>query len=678
MGSSKRNGCNEPAACCRKMKIRWVALPKRLWTERPLREKLALGVWLSVVPIMLVASLSALQNARGVVRERLRQQLIWDAEQASAWLTMWDREHERILTMAAEYPAIADGEPETAAQALSQIVKQFPNNSYAITKQDGTTYNAVGELLQPLEDGKGKALLEDRNSTTAKAMQGISSSNPLAPPYAKHPCVASSVPIYSTALGKRVAGAITSCLAMDLLGEKTGLNMLIRAASDSSKALPVLDLDAGKTNGYALMVVLNQGSTIVFGQTDNNEAEEALLLNHQANQNSAWAPLIQLARSSTARTAFNTIHIKGHDYFVGIDRTRPDRSVLMVLDSDSAYSTVNDLFNLMWAGNLVALAMSSVAVYRICSALSRPIDQAGAALSRISRGEFGEPLPSSNSDVGRLFNYVNQASEQLQDYLEDAKEHAATDTQLEEARRIQADFLIKDLPAHQGIELAALFDPAFLIGADWYDALAIDDLTFVVVADVCDKGVPSALYMSVFRSLLRLSLSQEWKHSGGVPGDTLCRAISTVNRYMAETHGSTGMFATVFVGAYDPGSAELHYVVAGHEAPLVLQGHEQLELLGSGPAVGIFADANFQAHCCPFGNGALLLAFSDGLPDARDPEGKAFGHARIRSILAEQSSNQWSAQGLVNRLEQAVQAHMQTAEQFDDLTLLALKRMETP
>lgn len=655
------------------MGSRRASLQQRLWTERPLRQKLALGVWLSLVPVLLVASLSALQHARGVVRDRLRQQLIWDAEQASAWLTMWDQQHQRTLSLMAEVPAIANLQTEKAAEALGSLNELFPNYSYAITRPNGTTLNITGELLKPLESSNNKAFLKEQSSTT-KALQGVRSSAPLAPPYAAAPCIASSVPVYEPApTNNKVVGAITSCIAMELVGERTGINMLIKAASDTGTSLPVIDLDAGKPDGYALMVVLDPGSTIVLGQEDNNEKEEALLLDPEANHRSAWAPLIKLAQSSTARTAFNQIRIKGTDYFVGIDRTHPGRNVLMVLDSSSAYSTVDDLFKLIWIGNLVALAMSSVAIYRICSALSRPIDRAGAALSRISRGEFGEPLPSDNSDVGRLFSYVNQASQQLQAYLEDAKQHAMTDAQLQEARRIQADFLIKDLPAKLGVELAALFEPAFLIGADWYDAMELDGITFVVVADVCDKGVPSALYMSVFRSLLRLSLSKEWKLSDCAPSKAITSAISTVNQYMAETHGSTGMFATAFVAAYDPRDRQLHYVVAGHEAPLVLHGTDQLELSIGGPAVGIFAGARFAAHSCAFNPGSILLAFSDGLPDARDPAGHSFGHERISSILTEQASQEWSAQALIDRLEEAVRSHMQTADQFDDLTLLSLK-----
>jgi len=658
------------------MGARWTTLKEQLWTQRPLRQKLALGVWLSVVPILLATSLGALENARSTVRNHLRHQLVWDAAQASVWMKMWDLQHQRTLTVIAGLTSLSNTRTDDDAKAFNDLIDLFPNTSYAITRPDGSTTSFTGSLLQSLEKRLATDLIrnDDDRNITAKALKGISSTGPLAAPYTTAPCMASSVPLYNKQTTKQsINGAITSCIAMELLGEESGINMLLKAASDDGTSLPVLDLDAGKISGYTLMIVMNQGSTIVLGQTDNNKQEEARLLDPRQNLTSAWAPLIKLANSSTDQTEFTTIAIKGKEYFVGIDRSHQSSSVLMVIDSQSAYAPITQLFNLIWLGNIAALIMSSFAVYRICDTLTRPIDRAGAALSRITRGEFGDPLPSDNSDVGRLFNYVNEASEQLQTYLADAKQHVITDTQLEEARRIQADFLIKDLPSRQSVELAALFQPAFLIGADWYDAIEDDDMTFVVVADVCDKGIPSALYMSVFRSLLRLNLIKEWALGDKDPGAAICLAIQTVNRYMAETHGSTGMFATVFVGGYNAADRQLHYVVAGHEAPLVLQGEQLQKLSMGGPAVGIFADANFQAHHCNLGPDGLLLAFSDGLPDSRDPSGASFGHERISAILGERCSQDWTAQALIDRLQHAVEDHMQSAEQFDDLTLLSLK-----
>jgi sigma-B regulation protein RsbU (phosphoserine phosphatase) len=223
------------------------------------------------------------------------------------------------------------------------------------------------------------------------------------------------------------------------------------------------------------------------------------------------------------------------------------------------------------------------------------------------------------------------------------------------------------------VQVAALFQPAYEIGADWYDAFELDGLTVVVVADVCDKGVPSALYMSVFRSLLRLSLLKQWQVSGGDPRSTLEEAVASVNQYMESTHGESAMFATMFVGAFAPSHGELFFLVAGHEAPLVLRGQEITPLPLGGPAVGIFPGARYTVGACALPTGSLLLAYSDGLPDARNPEGLGFGSSRIEEILHEHPSQDWSADDLVNRLQRSVNGYMDGADQFDDLTLLVLR-----
>ena len=651
----------------------WPAIRRALWDNRPLRQKLALGVWLSVVPISLVASLVALENAKRVVVGRLEQQLIWDAEQANSWLSRWESQHLRTLRFTADSNQIRSLQKQQTAPVLQALKAIFPRYSYSLIERNGALVDRTGQLT-PLPREIVTQLLRDPNSPYAKALAGSPSSIPIAPPLVTTPCISSSVPVFEddTAAKPQAIGVLSSCLALEDLGVVNGINDLIKAASKAREALPLIDLDDGKPYGYALMLVTDLGSAILLGETEANPQEQRLLLDPRRNHASYWSPMIRLAMADLSAATFERVQLNGIWYFVGVDRRIAGRDLLMVLDERSAFAPVNSLFTWIWLGNLLALVVSSFAIHRICGALAKPVDQAGEALSRISHGDFGEPLPTDSSDVGRLFSYVNQASSQLQAFLADAKAHAITDTQLEEARRIQADFLIRDLPSSPQVELAAMFDPAYQIGADWYDALERDGVVFVVVADVCDKGIPSALYMSVFRSLLRLSLVKEWDlcHE---PCRAICRAIGTVNTYMAETHGSTAMFATAFVGAYDPQHQQLSYVVAGHEAPLVLQGDQLQSLTVGGPALGLFPGATFQPGQCQLQAGGLLLAFSDGLPDARTPTGESFGQTRIAALLQTRPSTSWTAAELVQQFRQTVQEHMGTAEQFDDLTLLSLK-----
>ena len=657
----------------------WSVVWHKLWQERPQRQKLALAVWLSVVPVFLAVSSLALYNAQQAVKGRLRQQLIWDAEQASAWLTFWDEQHLRELELLASYNLIRSFDGNEAGPVIDKAYKYFPSYSYSLFSKYGGMVDSAGPLIMPLNQKELDELAKDEASSYAKALQGISSSAPLLPPFSEVPCLASSVPVFrSDDQGKNeVAGVMSTCLTMESLDWVTGINRLIKEVSGGEYALPIIDLDRGKRRGYALLLVMAPEHLIELGLESSKPEQprgQGRQLDVKKVAQSDWAPLVRLAESTKGPTAFHYIRIQGVNYLAGVDRSQPDRMVLMVLDSESAFSTVNGLFVTSWIGILAALGAGSLVLARVTTELSRPFQTVGEALARLSHGQFGDPLPEPNGEVGQLFSYVNQASRQLQEFLVETRKHAATDTQLEEAHRIQTDFLIKDLPSTEHVEVAALFEPAYQIGADWYDAFQLDGLTFMVVADVCDKGIPSALYMSVFRSLLRLSLLKEWQVTGN-PQATLQQAMSTVNEYMVNTHGDTCMFATVFAGTYDPKLGELAYLVAGHEAPLVLRDRNLTALPLGGPAVGIFSGAEFVAGSCPLPTGAMLVAFSDGLPDARNPEGIGFGAERITSILREHPSQEWTAADLVERLSEAATTYMGDAEQFDDLTLLSLKAL---
>ena len=659
---------------------------RQRWDDLPLRKKLALSVWLAVLPISIVSSLVGYRYAHETVVHRLRQQLVWNAGQASAYLSFWESNHLHNLRLFSSIDDVRSLNPLTVRPMVQEMVALFPKYGYAISSTNGRLLVQEGALQLPLKPSQFTGLMKVPTNPVAKAARGIGSSAIIVPPVVSTPCVLSSVPVYqlnerrppgmAQKVSRPVVGVVSTCLPLDQLGKLTGINTLVRAATNARKSLPIIDFDERKPYGYALLVVFGKDSFLVLGdEGDIRHTAERYDPHSRSKASPAWDPLVRLAGASKKLVSFNQIRIQNIDYFVGIDRRKPGRAVLMVVDQRSAMTPIDELFSWIWIGNLIALAISSIAIYRICGGLAKPIDQAGQALFRISRGEFGAPLPTNQSDVGRLFDYVNQASDQLQAYLLASRQHAITDAQIEEARRIQSDFLIQELPSSPLVELAALFKPAYQIGADWYDAIELDGITFLVVADVCDKGIPSALYMSVFRSLLRLSLEKEWRQCGDV-ATTLCQSITTVNEYMAETHGATGMFATAFLAAVDPGAARLMHVVAGHESPLLQVGDSITALPVGGPAVGLFQGARFTTTGCPFPAGALLLAFSDGLPDARDPEGSRFGDQRVHALLKEHSSHAWSAEVLVERLEEAVVDYMAGADPFDDLTLLVAKRPE--
>jgi serine phosphatase RsbU (regulator of sigma subunit) len=246
--------------------------------------------------------------------------------------------------------------------------------------------------------------------------------------------------------------------------------------------------------------------------------------------------------------------------------------------------------------------------------------------------------------------------------------------ELEIGRNIQKGFLPRRLPRAEGWEIAACFQAAREVAGDFYDAFSLTHQQgiYLVIADVCDKGVGAALFMTLFRSLLRFTIEAGDTFGGRSPSATLSAAAALTNDYIATTHGDTGMFATVFFGLLDPRDGTLIYINAGHESPLVLPSNGGCaSLKRTGPALGVIANAEFGIQQVQLQRGDLLFAFTDGAPDALDPAGKQFSRERLFSLLHADIP----AEALLAELNAHLHAHIAEADQFDDITLLAVRRL---
>lgn len=265
------------------------------------------------------------------------------------------------------------------------------------------------------------------------------------------------------------------------------------------------------------------------------------------------------------------------------------------------------------------------------------------------------------------------------------------------AREIQASFLPESIPQPPGWEIAVSFHPAREVAGDFYDVFPLSNNRRVgfVIADVCDKGVGAALFMGLFRSLIRAFAQQHhtlsWMDAlidddpvvhatwpgrrRGVPtigASALRDAIGMTNNYIARTHEQAIMFATVFFGALDPTTGSLLYVNAGHDSPIIVgPGGVRAELEPTGPLVGVIPGETFdigEAHLDP---GDTLLAYTDGVTEARAPDGTFFTEERLMGLVAQPAS---SAAAIMERVEASVRVFTGDADQYDDITLLGVRR----
>jgi len=259
--------------------------------------------------------------------------------------------------------------------------------------------------------------------------------------------------------------------------------------------------------------------------------------------------------------------------------------------------------------------------------------------------------------------------------LHDAEQmHAKSlERELEIGREIQLGFLPEALPSPAGWELRAHFRPARQVAGDFYDAFELPaGRVALVLADVCGKGVGAALFMALFRSLLRALAAPQFAAAASV-AEGLRATVQGTNDYIARTHGRANMFATAFVAVLDPATGALDYVNAGHEPPAIIGagGALRARLAPTGPALGLMPDLAFAVATVTLAAGETLFAYTDGVVDARDTGDEPFGEERLMALLASQDT---MAAALLERIDAALRAHVTTAAQFDDVAMLATRR----
>jgi sigma-B regulation protein RsbU (phosphoserine phosphatase) len=250
--------------------------------------------------------------------------------------------------------------------------------------------------------------------------------------------------------------------------------------------------------------------------------------------------------------------------------------------------------------------------------------------------------------------------------------------ELEIAREIQMGFLPSELPQVAGWEIAAYFKAAREVAGDFYDAFLLPDGNLAcVIGDVCDKGVGAALFMTLFRSLIRATSTNaiscgERDVISLTPAERLRQAVSFTNNYLVEIHGSANMFATMFIGFFNLQTGTLSYINCGNEPPLLLRsGGAVTPLKPTGPVVGVMSDAAFTIKEIELEQADLLLTFTDGIPDACNSTNDSFGHERLLDLLKESDTN---PARLLKQVEERLHQFIGTVDQFDDITLLAVKR----
>ena len=276
----------------------------------------------------------------------------------------------------------------------------------------------------------------------------------------------------------------------------------------------------------------------------------------------------------------------------------------------------------------------------------------------------------------QLVGYLNQAARAIEEVrdrqnqlLHIAKlEQERTAQELHLAHDIQLSFLPEQCPSLPGWEISADWHAAREVGGDFYDFIPLDEQHLgLVIADVSDKGMPAALFMSLCRTLVRASAVQMRSPAA---------VLQRVNELILSESRSE-MLLTAFYGVLNWQSGTFTYANAGHPPPILwcparATGPSLPTLTAKGIILGVLQEITLEERQVTLTAGDILILYTDGVTEPINPAGEEFGEERLAQIIASQSEQSWS--DIVRRIRAAVWDFAGQQSQFDDYTLVGIKR----
>jgi serine phosphatase RsbU (regulator of sigma subunit)/CHASE2 domain-containing sensor protein len=285
-----------------------------------------------------------------------------------------------------------------------------------------------------------------------------------------------------------------------------------------------------------------------------------------------------------------------------------------------------------------------------------------------------EPLVSAIFALGATIAYRLVVAERIvsaqiaQERVREAEMASAAAIQRAMLPTMQSNEWAKD-STKSGLDIFAHMTPAREVGGDLYDVAKLDEIRLVItIGDVCDKGIPAALFMAITQTIMRLEV-----HSG----EDLQAEIESANKLLVANNRER-MYTTLFCGVLDVPSGRLTYCNCGHNPPLILRRDGGIfESLGScGPPLGIKAAASYAPGSAELAAGDILVLYTDGVTEAETARSAQFGMERLQqTILAARGQG---ARAVVERILASVAQFTDGAPQSDDITCVAVVRNEKP
>jgi len=337
-----------------------------------------------------------------------------------------------------------------------------------------------------------------------------------------------------------------------------------------------------------------------------------------------------------------------------------------------SYSVVEDVLNKAKINvlviSIIAIALGILGAFFLGVGISRPINVLAEGAKIIGTGNLAHKIKvNSKNELGALAAVFNMMTADLKNAQEMMVKQQRMERELEVAKEIQLSLIPKDIAAIEGFEVGTFYSPAKEVSGDYYDVIPLGHDKFgFVVADVSGKGVPAALVMTMARSIIHSESDAELQSHV---------TLQQLNRILTPDLRE-GMFITVFYGILDAASGAVDMASAGHNDTYVcgkngIEPHNPKGFpIGTDP--GPRFDKVVKNDAFTLQKGEVLVAFTDGITEAMDPENNEYGDARFMDVI--KSAYALPAAEIVDAIIKDVAKFARGAEQSDDISLLVIKR----
>ena len=319
-----------------------------------------------------------------------------------------------------------------------------------------------------------------------------------------------------------------------------------------------------------------------------------------------------------------------------------------------------------------------VVVFFVTRKMLVPLNQLSRSIMKIGEGDFNVDIPDYTrmDEIGNLTLAFNQMKEDLKKHVvllnKSTTERDQILTEINMAAKIQKSIIPSHSPkqlTEKGYSIHGILRPARTVGGDFYDFFVTDENSvYFVLGDVTGKGIPASFFMGMARTFFRTE-SKYAKSTSDL--------MSRINEDLC-LNNPEAIFITIFCGILDLKKGVFEFTNAGHNFPVYFNQDGQARTLEHqhGPPVGLVKDQKYSSDQMPLKKNEILLLYTDGATEARNPAGLAFGEERLRSLSEAIFKSAQDAENFCHALVDQILEYESGTEQSDDLSILVLKRSQ--